>query len=98
MIHSGSRNCERDSRRRPVRKLSNPTPDQGEYPCLKCPLDLWIYSYIVVEDTNINGHPTFPSFGEGPFEAVEEFLKGNQGFELDYSREGFLMTSTRRAI
>ncbi|MDP9209861.1 MAG: cephalosporin hydroxylase family protein, partial [Actinomycetota bacterium] len=49
-------------------------------------------SYLVVEDTNINGHPVYEAFGPGPMEAVQDFLKERDDFEVDRSREKFLFT------
>jgi cephalosporin hydroxylase len=39
--------------------------------------------HLVCEDTNINGHPVYPDFGPGPFEAVKDFLKNNPDWIQD---------------
>jgi cephalosporin hydroxylase len=49
-------------------------------------------SYLIVEDTNLNGNPASPAFGPGPREAVAAFLRESDAFEIDRSREKFLMT------
>ena len=74
--------------------------DHAERHVLK---ELQIYSamvtkgcYLVVEDTNINGHPVNSSFGPGPMEAVEKFMVNNQDFETDRSREKFMLTVSPR--
>lgn len=48
--------------------------------------------YMVVEDTNLNGHPVTPEYGPGPHEAVEAFLASHSEWERDASAERFLMT------
>lgn len=52
--------------------------------------------YLIVEDTNVNGHPVWPDFGPGPMEAVEKFLSQNDDFVIDRRCERFLMTQYPR--
>jgi cephalosporin hydroxylase len=48
-------------------------------------------SYLIVEDTNIAGHP-IGGLPRGPYESVDEFLARDRRFVRDRSREKFMMT------
>jgi cephalosporin hydroxylase len=48
--------------------------------------------YMIVFDTDLNGHPVRPEYGPGPMEAVEEFLKADDRFVSDPGRERFMLT------
>lgn len=44
--------------------------------------------YMVVEDGCINGHPLLPGWGEGPFEAIEEYMRLHpEDYSSDRQRE-----------
>jgi cephalosporin hydroxylase len=45
-------------------------------------------SYLIVQDSNVNGHPVLPNYGPGPFEAIEEYQRSHPGvFAIDAERE-----------
>jgi cephalosporin hydroxylase len=57
--------------------------------------------YLIVQDSNINGHPIFLDQGylaadysgqPGPWEAVMEFVKTDDRFKIDLSRERLMLT------
>lgn len=49
-------------------------------------------SYIIVEDSHVNGHPIKWKWGGGPYEAIQQFLKSNNTFKIDKSCEKLLIT------
>lgn len=51
-------------------------------------------SYLVVEDTIVNGHPVRSGHGAGPMEAVKEFLHRRSDFHIDPSRNRFLVSQS----
>lgn len=55
-----------------------------------------IGSYLIVEDSNVNGHPVRRDFGPGPMEAIDKFLSEDTRFVIDETREKFFMTQNPR--
>lgn len=51
------------------------------------------HQFLIVEDTNIHGHPVRTDLPEGPWEAVKQWLPKQEGdFIVDKMCERFLMT------
>src|SRR5258708_28779085 len=51
-------------------------------------------SYLIVEDTHMDGVPTSPNMGPGPMAAVRKFLEegGNKEFTPDLGPAGVILT------
>ncbi len=60
-------------------------------------LDVWAHCvtsgcYLVIEDTNVYGHPVLKEHGPGPMEALDNWLKTKPPFENDPTREKYMVT------
>ena len=54
--------------------------------------------YVIVEDTNVNGHPVLPMWGPGPMEAVDSYVNEQPGLVVDSACEKFMLTSNPRGF
>lgn len=71
----------------------------SDHSCEHVSAELEIYAprvtpgcYLIVEDTNLNGNPVRPEFGDGPAEAVSAFVAGHPEFEVDRDCERLLVS------
>jgi cephalosporin hydroxylase len=49
-------------------------------------------SYLIVQDSIINGHPVRKNHGPDPMEAIQSFLASHDNFQPDRERERLLFT------
>jgi cephalosporin hydroxylase len=49
-------------------------------------------SYLIVQDSFLNGHPIEPDSRPGPYEAIQAFLSHDSRFRVDEVRERMLFT------
>lgn len=49
-------------------------------------------SFMIVEDTHVSGHPVEWEHGDGPYEAVQDFLEKHDNFIVDSLCEKYEMT------
>jgi cephalosporin hydroxylase len=52
--------------------------------------------YLIVDDTDMGGHPVLPEHGPGPTEALDAWLPTQSSFEIDPSRERFMLSLNPR--
>lgn len=52
-------------------------------------------SYLIVEDTNLNGHPVWSDYGPGPREAIEQFIISHNEFMRDAGCERLMLSFNR---
>jgi cephalosporin hydroxylase len=54
--------------------------------------------YLIVDDTNIGGNPVWQDEDPGPMKAIDEWLPTQDRFEIDPSRERFMLSLNPRGF
>jgi cephalosporin hydroxylase len=54
--------------------------------------------YLIVDDSNLGGHPVLPEHGPGPTEALDEWYPTQSDFVIDRSRERFMLSLNPRGF